>query len=58
MSDTLPTMIRFQDTRTPSQRLPSDLEMSHTETESTEAALSKSSVKLGHCTVTEFDSPV
>ena len=58
MSDAVPTVIRFQDTRTSSRRPLSDLEMSHTETESTEATRSKNSVKPSRCTVTELDSPV
>ena len=58
MSDAVPTMIRFQDTRTSSQRPLSDPEMSHVETESTEAARTNNSLKPNSYTVTEFDSPV
>jgi len=57
MSDAVPTMIRFHETRTSSQR-PLSAEMSHTETQTTEATRSKNSVKPSSCTVTEFDSPV
>lgn len=58
MSDAVPTMIRFQDTRTSSHRPLSGLGMSHTETESTGAARTKNSDIPSSYTVTEFDSPV
>lgn len=59
MTDAVPTtMIQFRDTRNSSQRPLSDLEMSHTESHTTEATRPKDSLKPSSCTVTEFDSPV